>query len=134
MSDLVRFQNIDLSLAVRQDDYNHFDPVTSSNFGLIYHFSSTSNLKLAYGNAFRVPSWIEYNSHPTIEKVGNKDLKPEQIETTELFWTYIPTPDHRVRVGGFYSKMTDVIDSTVDPSDVDNSYYPQLIALPIFDR
>ena len=129
LSDLIQFERMDLSFAVRQDDYNHFDPVTSSNVGLIYRLDSTSNVKIAYGKAFRVPSWIEYNTQEMAVKVGNHDIEPESIETVELFWTYLPKPRHRLRIGGFYSKMTDVIDSTVDPDDIDERYFPQLIAL-----
>lgn len=129
VSDLIQFERMDLSFAFRQDDYNHFDPVTSSNLGLIYRLTDTSNVKIAYGKAFRVPSWIEYNTQATAGKVGNSDIDPESIETVELFWTYLPKPRHRLRVGGFYSRLTDVIDSTVDPDDIDEQYFPELIAL-----
>lgn len=129
LSDLIQYERMDLSFALRQDDYNHFDPVTSSNVGLIYRLSSVSNLKVAYGKAFRVPSWIEHHSHEFIGKPGNPDIEPESIETVELFWTYLPKPRHRLRIGGFHSKLTDVIDSTIDPDDWGNSYDSRIIAL-----
>jgi len=124
ISDLILYDNFDIAFAFRQDDYNHFKPVTSTNIGAVYRLDATSNIKLAYGQAFRIPSWLEYYSQKEYipDLYGNQDLKPEKIETTELFWTYMPNQEHRLRAGLFYSKMSDVIDIAVDQSDIHVSY------------
>lgn len=123
ISDVINYDSFDISLAFRSDDYNHFKPVTSTNIGAVYRASDASHIKIAYGQAFRIPSWLEYYTQDGYTEVsGNKDIKPEKIETTELFWTYIPNSNNKFRVGAFYSKMSDVIDLAPDQADLHPDY------------
>jgi len=107
--------NTDFSIMLRSDHYNEFGSVTSTNFGLVHRFSPSFNLKVARGTAFRVPSWVEY--YTLSSRKGNRDLNPEKIETTELFITYSPEQGKRLRAGVYFSRLTDVIDLSIDDED-----------------
>jgi hypothetical protein len=68
-------------------------------------------LKASYAGAFRAPSWDEANNS-TSRRILADDLRPEKVESVELsaqqrFRT------HRLIVGGFYSRWTDLVELAV---------------------
>ncbi|WP_195763933.1 TonB-dependent receptor plug domain-containing protein [Pseudoduganella rivuli] len=67
----------------RLDDYSDFGRHTSPRAGLIYQPAEASAIKLLYGQAFRAPSAAERNGNINTV-LGNSNLKPETIDTTEL--------------------------------------------------
>ena len=92
--------------------------MASTNLGLLYLIDDADSWKLAYGTALRVPSWLEYYSSPATGRLGNEDLKPEKIETVELFWTHNAPTGDRHRIGLFHSTLRDVIDYAIDCGDL----------------
>lgn len=78
-----------LLYGARLDVYSDFGVQFTPRGGLIYQPTEKSALKLLYGNAFRAGVADELTSSNQI--LGNKDLKPENIRTTELI--YMQTSD-----------------------------------------
>ncbi len=85
-SELLYDVNDDLriNIGIRYDHYSDFGSTLSPRIGSTYSLNKTNTLKLMYGEAFRAPTFAElYNkNNPTF--VGNQDLKPETIRTTEI--------------------------------------------------
>ena len=100
----------DLTAGVRYDSYSDFGNTVNPRAALVWHSKYNMTTKLLYGRAFRPPSFAELfvKNNPTIE--GNKDLKPEKIETIELVLDYQPTFDLHTTINTFYYKTDDLIE------------------------
>jgi iron complex outermembrane receptor protein len=77
-------ERVRLRYGVRVDEYSDFGTQTTPRFGIIYHATQQSAIKLLYGEGFRAPNALEVNGSATIE--GNADIKPETISTYELVY------------------------------------------------
>jgi iron complex outermembrane receptor protein len=77
-----------LTAGVRYDDYSDFGSTTNPRVALVW--TPTANLvtKLLYGEAFRAPTFAELYSQNNPIVLGNADLDPETIKTTELAFNY----------------------------------------------
>ena len=77
-------EHLRLINGVRLDHYSDFGTDVNPRSSLTWEFIKDYNLGLAYGTAFRAPSFANlYNiNNPSI--FGNPDLEPEEIETFEV--------------------------------------------------
>jgi vitamin B12 transporter len=75
-----RFGPTDLKLSLRQDDNQQFGNHGTGNAALGYRFDSGLQMSLAYGTAFKAPSFNDLY-YPYY---GNPDLDPEQSHSLEL--------------------------------------------------
>jgi outer membrane receptor for ferrienterochelin and colicins len=77
--------NLALTMGLRGDRYPTVGWTASPRAALVYHPRTASTIKLLYGESFRAPGMYEthYDDGQTI---GNPDLKPEKIRTSELVW------------------------------------------------
>jgi len=109
-------KNLILNAGVRYDQYDKFGGSTNPRLALIYSPFETTAFKLLSGTAFRIPNVYElyYNVLP---QKGNPDLKPEEITTYELVYEQYFGKAIRMTLTGFYNKITDLIDSWIDPTD-----------------
>lgn len=109
-------KNLILNAGVRHDHYDKFGGTTNPRLALIYSPFKKTAFKLLYGTAFRIPNVYElyYNVSP---QKGNPDLKPEEITTYELVYEQYLGKTIRLTFGGFSNKITDLIDSKIDPTD-----------------
>ncbi|WP_279629658.1 TonB-dependent receptor [Caulobacter radicis] len=87
------FKRLDLSAAVRREDYGHGLSSTDPKFGLIWEPMTGATIKASYGTSFRAPTLIELNQPQSIAPTtittdgvstivmilsgGNTELKPE---------------------------------------------------------
>jgi outer membrane receptor protein involved in Fe transport len=69
-----------LSLADRNDDFNHFSPKASLN----YHLSNDSSVYLRYANSFRLPTAGSLYHLTTKDSGDAKAVDPEVSDTYEL--------------------------------------------------
>ncbi|MDH4099304.1 MAG: TonB-dependent receptor [Nitrospirota bacterium] len=106
---------LNLIAGVRRDEYSDFGNTTNPRVGLVWQVLKNTHVKLLAGKAFRAPSGEElYNEHNP-SAIGNQDLKPERITTTELaietkvgeatikasyFKNYISNTIERLPIGG----------------------------------
>lgn len=73
-----------LQASVRNDDADQFGNRTSSRFGVQYQLTEPVTLRANLGNGYKLPSFLALG-HPL---VGNRDLKPEKVESWDagLAW------------------------------------------------
>ncbi len=90
--------------------------------GLLYTPSEMFQLKLNYGHAYRLPSWVEQY---TVQygpgdgtRLGNPALREETTDTFEAVGIFKFSPRQRLQVNGYYSLQKSVID--ID--DVNDGY------------
>jgi iron complex outermembrane receptor protein len=109
-------KNLILNAGIRYDHYDKFGGTTNPRLALIYSPFKKTTFKLLYGTAFRIPNVYElyYNVSP---QKGNPDLKPEEITTYELVYEQYLGKTIRLTFGGFSNKITDLIDSKIDPTN-----------------
>jgi outer membrane receptor for ferrienterochelin and colicins len=79
---------LQLTAGVRQDDYSDFGTTTNPRLALVWSASDRLTTKLLYASAFRAPSFTEQFSKNNPVSLGNPNLQPEHIDTTELNLAY----------------------------------------------
>lgn len=102
---------------LRFDHYEASGTTTNPRFGLIWDAGRDLTLKAFWGTAFRAPSLLEmFISSPV--RLGNPDIKPETIATTELV---CQKRFRAVEVEGvyFHNDLTDVIQRHTPVSTTD---------------
>jgi len=112
----------ELTSGVRLDDYSDFGQTLNPRLALIWSLQQNMTLKLLYGQAFRAPSFAETQNRNNPVALGNADLKPETIQTTELAFEYYPQERLRLSASLFSYLWQDIIRfEPVDPSGSDLS-------------
>jgi len=66
------------------ENNTHIDPVINPKVSLVYNLKDNNIVKLLYSKAHRTPSWQELYTINNLSRLGNKELKPEKIQTFEL--------------------------------------------------
>lgn len=103
---------------LRFDHYEASGGTTNPRLGLIWDAGQDLTLKAFWGTAFRAPALLEmYITSPV--RLGNLDLKPETINTTELV---CQKRFRSIELEGvyFHNTLTDIIErrTPVSPSDL----------------
>jgi iron complex outermembrane receptor protein len=73
-----------INAGIRYDHYSDFGSTINPRIGSTYSINKTNSLKLMFGKAFRAPTFAELYNKNNYAFVGNKNLKPETIRTTEI--------------------------------------------------
>ncbi len=113
-------QELDLSFAVRQDDYSDVGDTTNPKIGINYRPTDSLLFKASYGTSFRAPliTQIYGNSNAIFgqsyqnpaggapllgfaQSGPNLDLKPEEAETWSVGFDWEPTDEFRFGVTYF---------------------------------
>ncbi|MGR3177449.1 MAG: TonB-dependent receptor plug domain-containing protein [Candidatus Anammoxibacter sp.] len=100
--------------------FDHYDDIHESSINprvaLTYELIDDVTLKVMYGSAFRVPSWIELFDKNNPITVGNPDLEPE---TTQTFDIGVEVNKERLNLSlnGFITSTKDVITRNQDVAD-----------------
>jgi outer membrane receptor for ferrienterochelin and colicin len=111
-------EDLALSLGVRCDHFSTFGWATSPRLALVYNPLERSALKLLYGKAFRAPSAFESYYHDgLVTQKPNPELDPETIRTWELAWEQYFGDNLRAVASGYYYRIKDLINLTLDPAD-----------------
>ena len=74
----------EFTAGLRYDYYSDFSSTLNPRLALVWQPFSSLTTKLLYGQAFRSPSFSELYSRNNPETLGNPQLEPESIHTTEL--------------------------------------------------
>jgi iron complex outermembrane receptor protein len=109
--DITLRENLKFSTSLRYDRSNIVQGRMSPRLGIIYNPWQSSALKLLYGSAFRSPNAYELNySFPgAFSQIGNPELKPEVIRTTEAAWEQFLVNDTRIQASVYYYQINDWI-------------------------
>ena len=98
-----------LTAGLRQDRYSDFGSTTNPRVAVVWETAYNLTSKLMYGRAFRAPSFVESYTVNNPTALGNPNLKPETINTTELAFAWQARPDLKAGLNLFRYRMKDVI-------------------------
>ena len=99
-------------------DYSsaHSERNVSPRLAVIYDATQTTTAKLLYGRAFRNPNAYEsFYSFPGLQ-IGNPDLHPERIRTTEAIVEHEPVAGMKLTAVLFSSTIENLIQQVSDPA------------------
>ncbi|MDD5757563.1 MAG: TonB-dependent receptor [Desulfobulbaceae bacterium] len=96
---------------LRFDQYDTTGTTTNPRLGLIWEASNDLTLKAFWGTAFRSPSLAELYTDSQ-RSMGNIDLQPERIETTELIGQK-RFRSTELEMVYFHNHLTDVIERSI---------------------
>jgi outer membrane receptor for ferrienterochelin and colicins len=108
-------KNLILSAGLRYDHYSTFGGTANPRLGLIYSPWEKTAFKILYGQAFRAPSPFEL--YFVIGPGPARNLRPEQVKSTELIFERYQGKHLRMSVGGFYDQMHNLIAYQVFPDE-----------------
>jgi iron complex outermembrane receptor protein len=106
--------NWQLTAGVRYDHYSDFGGTINPRAALVWDINKQITTKLLYGKAFRAPSFSEQANQNNPVLLGNKNLKPETINTFEWAIDYRPVKSLRTAVNIYYYKIEDLIAAVPD--------------------
>lgn len=113
--------NWQLTAGVRYDHYSDFGNTFNPRAALVWDINKQLTTKLLYGKAFRAPSFSEQFNQNNPILIGNKDLKPETINTLEWALDYRPFNSLRTAVNLYYYEIKDLIAATGAPPTFRNA-------------
>ncbi|MDO9047875.1 MAG: TonB-dependent receptor [Methylobacter sp.] len=102
-------KNWQLTAGVRFDNYSDFGGTINPRAALVWDINEQLTSKLLYGKAFRAPSFSEQGNQNNPVIVGNKQLKPETINTVEWAFDYRPFSTLRTAVNLYYYEIENLI-------------------------
>jgi outer membrane receptor for ferrienterochelin and colicin len=98
-------EDYELTAGIRYDKYSDFGAVTNPRAALVWKTSPELTVKLLYGKAFRAPALFELYGRANPLGLGNPNLQPERIETTELAFDYHPSQAIKLGLNLFKFKV-----------------------------
>ncbi len=103
------FDDLLITAGGRYDHHSIYDGVISPRLSASYNFLDRGRLRLAYGESFRAPSFVELYLYVGATKVGNTALGPEEIKSFEAGISYTFSRYLDGEATFFYNKMEDGI-------------------------
>ena len=105
-----------LTTGVRYDHYSDFGNTINPRLAVVWKPNSDWTAKLLYGRAFRAPAFLELYNQNNPVALGNANLDPETIETTELAFNYNVTENFNLGINVFSYELTDAVRFVSDSS------------------
>lgn len=103
----------ELTAGARYDHYSDFGGTLNPRLALVWQTTPRLTTKLMYGEAFRVPTYLELYSQ-TAANVPNPALRPEISKTWDLAFSWLATRDLRLGLTLYHFDQRDII--TPDPA------------------
>ena len=98
-----------INAGIRYDYYSDFGSTVNPRIGSTYSINNTNTLKLMFGQAFRAPTFAELYNKNNPAFVGNQNLKPETVKTTEITLINNDIDNTKLSFTLFKSKIEDLI-------------------------
>ncbi len=99
----------EITSGLRYDHYSDFGSTLNPRVAIVWKTTPKLTNKLLYGQAFRAPAFNElYNIHNPMMQ-GNPDLNPEEMETWELNFTYLPQKNLQLGLNLYYYQLAEKI-------------------------
>ncbi|WP_343732977.1 TonB-dependent receptor [Duganella sp.] len=111
-----------LTAGVRHDHYSDFGSTTNPRLALVWDADLNVTVKLLHGRAFRSPSFNEQTGINPVN-MGNPQIQPETIATTEAALAWQARPDLSVNLSLYRYAMKDLIRSTANPAPAPGATY-----------
>ncbi|MDX1457461.1 MAG: TonB-dependent receptor, partial [Marinobacter sp.] len=105
----------ELTTGVRYDHYSDFGDTVNPRVALVWSTTPWLTTKLLYGEAFRAPAFFELYARANPVALGNPDLEPETIRSTELAFSLTPSEDWALDLNLYQYRIKDLIDFVADP-------------------
>lgn len=105
-----------LTTGLRYDHYSDFSSTMNPRAALVWTASPLLTLKLLYGEAFRAPSLIEVYTANNPVALGNPDLEPATMKTSEIAFDYLPNSNTHIALNLFYYEWLDLVEDV--PTDM----------------
>ena len=107
-----------LNAGLRLDRFSDFGTRTTPRAGIVLLPRPRTAIKLLYGRAFRAPNPYE-RYYYTSESGRGLELRPEQIQSSELVWEESLTKHIRLTATAFSYDVEQIIEQrATDPSDI----------------
>ncbi len=108
IQDQIEFNDqLAVTAGARFDHYSDVGDSLTPRVAAVYQPHERHIIKAQYAEAFRPPTFVELYSTATVA-LGNSDIDPETVKTTELSYIY-KTPDTVLRTTVFHSDFEDLI-------------------------
>lgn len=111
-----------LTAGIRYDDYSDFGGTVNPRLALVWNINEQLSSKLLYGRAFRAPNFSELNNQNNPVVLGNRNLKPETINTYEWAFDYRPFSSLRTAVNLYYYEIENLISTVPDDNGLTNTF------------
>lgn len=98
-----------LTLGLRHDQYSDFGGTSNPRLALVWDAAYSLVVKALHGRAFRAPSFTEQYSRNNPVTLGNPQLDPETIATSELAFAWQPPGALQADLSLFRYDMEDII-------------------------
>ncbi|MDC0663646.1 TonB-dependent receptor plug domain-containing protein [Marinobacter sp. SS21] len=105
----------ELTAGVRHDHYSDFGYTVNPRAALVWTTTPWLTTKLLYGEAFRAPAFFELYARNNPVALGNPDLEPETIKSTELAFSLTPSENWALDINLYHYRIDDLIDFEGDP-------------------
>jgi len=102
-------KNWQLTVGIRFVHYSDFGSTVNPRAALVWDINEQLTSKILYGKAFRAPNFSEQGNQNNPVIVGNKQLKPETINTIEWAFDYRPFSSLRTAVNLYYYEIDNLI-------------------------
>ena len=99
-----------ITAGVRYDRYSDFGSTTNPRLALIWTPNSRITAKLLHGWAFRAPSFGELHAINNPVSLGNPNLEPETVKTTEFAFFWQILRKFTIETNLYYYKTENMID------------------------
>lgn len=103
-------ENLKLIAGVRHDKYSDFGATTNLRATLIWSLYDDTTMKFMYGESFQAPSFQELFNQNNPVLLGNKDLKPETIDTSEFEWKRNFNDNASLQINLYHYEAENLID------------------------
>lgn len=105
-----------LTTGLRFDHYSDFGSTLNPRAALVWDVNEQFTGKLLYGQAYRAPSFLEQYQQNSTLFLGNPNLSPETIATTELAFDYHPSKTLRTALSLYHYEIHDLISGPIASS------------------
>lgn len=102
-------ESLEVTAGGRYDHYSDFGNTFNPRLALVWKTTSHFVTKFIYGKAFRAPSFQELYQENNPVALGNRDLKPEKIQSYEIAFDYRPNDKWHIALNSFIYDLTDKI-------------------------
>jgi len=106
----------ELTTGLRYDHYSDFGDTVNPRLALVWTTTPWLTSKLLYGEAFRPPAFFELYATNNPVALGNPDLEPERLRSTELALSLTPSAAWAWDINVYQFYIRDFIDFVQDPS------------------
>lgn len=102
-------QDWTMTVGLRHDRYSDFGSTTNPRLALVWDARHDLTVKLLHGKAFRAPAFVELYLRANPVALGNPNLKPERMHTTELVFDWQASPTLNATLNLFDYRMTEIL-------------------------